>query len=238
MHILVLQFREDASLEHERVCLRRLSSEEGTRFDFLNLMDPQVVLPTLSELRSRYDRLVLGGSGELYVVGEAGQADEKVLTLKHRLYPWLREVLTADFPTLGTCFGFQLIADCLGYTLTNHRTHRETGILPIQVTPAGRNSLMFEGVGDKFWAVVGHKDSLPPGKYPTLRILAVTDKCVQAFRYKQNIYATQFHSELDEDGLLERLRMYPSYGETNGGEEMSLHSCEEAVRVLENFLKN
>ena len=237
MNVLVLQFREDASLEHERACLRRLKSGEETRFDFLNLMDSGVVLPSLKEMSDNYDRLVLGGSGELYVVGEAGRANGKIQTLKDLFYPWLQEILEADFPTLGTCFGFQLIADCLGYPLTNHRDYRETGILPIQVTEAGRQSKVFRDVGDEFWAVVGHKDSLPPGHYLTLEVLAVTDKCVQAFRYGENVYATQFHSELDEDGLLERLRMYPSYGETNAGEEMSLHSCEEAVRVLENFLQ-
>ena len=238
MNILVLQFREDASLEHERTCLRRLSGRQrSNNLTFLNLMEPGVELPSVAQLQAQYDRLVLGGSGELYVLGEPGQDNAKIITLKNHLYAWLSEVLELDFPTLGTCFGFQLIADCLGYPLTNHKAHRETGILPIQVNEAGQRSKLFAGVGPEFYAVVGHKDSLPPGDYPTLEILAITDKCIQAFRYKENIYATQFHSELDEADLLTRLKMYPSYGETNGGVEMSTHSCEEAVRVMENFLQ-
>ena len=238
MNILVLQFREDASLEHEQKCLRRLSSHRpSTRFTFVNLMEPNVELPSAPQLSRDYDRLVLGGSGELYVLGEAGADNKKTTALKKRLYPWLKEVLELDFPTLGTCFGFQLIADCLGYPLTNHKAHRETGILPIRVTEEGLGSKLFAGVESDFYAVVGHKDSLPPGDYPTLDILAVTDKCIQAFRYRENVYATQFHSELDEKDLLVRLNMYPSYGETNAGAEMSIHPCQDAVRVMENFLR-
>ena len=238
MNILVLQFREDASLEHERACLRRLSDRESSaQLTFVNLVEPNVELPSPRQLFERYDRLVLGGSGELYVLGEVEEDNEKVTDLKKRFYPWLKEVLELDFPTLGTCFGFQLIADCLGYPLTNHKAHRETGILPIQVTERGLESKIFAGVESEFYAVVGHKDSLPPGDYPTLDILATTDKCIQAFRYRENVYATQFHSELDEQDLLVRLNMYPSYGETNAGAEIPTHSCQEAVRVMENFLR-
>lgn len=238
MKVLVLQFREDASLEHERVCLQQLSSTNAeVDFTFLNLLEKTTILPTPQELPTEYDRLILGGSGELYVVSDPDKPDLRVAALKKNFYPWLKEVLALDFPTLGTCFGFQLILDCLGYPLTNELAYRETGILPITLTLAGKNSELFKKIDSPFFAVLGHRDSLPPGKYLGIEVLATSERCIQAFRYRRNIYGTQFHSELDEEGLAVRLAMYPSYGETNAGQKMNIQPCKQAVRVTRNFLR-
>ena len=50
---------------------------------------------------------------------------------------------------------------------------------------------------------------LPPGAV----LLATSAACpVQMFRVKQNLYATQFHPELDLPGLLTRVRVYQHAG--------------------------
>ena len=64
----------------------------------------------------------------------------------------------------------------------------------------------------EFDAFVGHKEAcrvLPPSAV----LLATSAACpVQMFRVKQNLYATQFHPELDLPGLLTRVRVYQHAG--------------------------
>src|SRR3546814_928456 len=63
-----------------------------------------------------------------------------------------------------------------------------------------------------FEAFVGHKEaisSLPA----TATLLASSPACpVQMFRVGCNVYATQFHPELDVDGITTRIHAYASYG--------------------------
>ena len=64
---------------------------------------------------------------------------------------------------------------------------------------------MFEAYG-------GHKEgasALPPD----LARLAYSADCpIQAFRVGDNVYATQFHPELDADGMSTRIDVYKDYG--------------------------
>ena len=59
---------------------------------------------------------------------------------------------------------------------------------------------------------MGHKEAcsvLPP----TAVLLATSAGCpVQMFRVKQNLYATQFHPELDVPGIITRVTVYQHAG--------------------------
>lgn len=63
-----------------------------------------------------------------------------------------------------------------------------------------------------FHAIVGHQEAmsgLPPGAV----LLASSATCpTQMFRIGRNVYATQFHPELDADSLAHRLRIYAGHG--------------------------
>jgi GMP synthase (glutamine-hydrolysing) len=63
-----------------------------------------------------------------------------------------------------------------------------------------------------FPAYVGHKEAVR--KLPDHAVLLASSAgCpVQMFRIKQNLYATQFHPELDVTGMEERIRVYRDYG--------------------------
>src|SRR6202035_3960310 len=65
---------------------------------------------------------------------------------------------------------------------------------------------------DVFDAYGGHKEgasALPSD----LVCLAYSADCpVQAFRVGDNVYATQFHPELDADGISTRIDVYKDYG--------------------------
>ena len=86
------------------------------------------------------------------------------------------------------------------------------GPTTIELTPAGRTDPLLAGLPARFEAFVGHKEavaSLPEHAV----LLASSAACpVQMFRVREHLYATQFHPELDLDGLRTRVQAYREHG--------------------------
>ena len=123
----------------------------------------------------------------------------------------LDRVVAADAPFLGACYGVGTLGVHQGAQVD--RTHSEPiSIVPVTLTDAGRADPLFAGLPDTFDAFVGHKESV--SVLPShLTLLASSPACpVQAFRSGQNVYATQFHPELDVDGITTRIHAYAGYG--------------------------
>jgi GMP synthase (glutamine-hydrolysing) len=82
----------------------------------------------------------------------------------------------------------------------------------MRLTDAGVADPVLSGMAMEFDAFVGHKEAcsvLPRNAV----LLATSAACpVQMFRVKTNLYATQFHPELDVDGLITRVRIYQHEG--------------------------
>ena len=127
------------------------------------------------------------------------------------LRPLLDEIVARDFPFLGACYGIGTLGIHQGGTID--RTYGEpVGAVPVRLTPAGLDDPVLAGMPAEFEAFVGHKEAcrvLPPHAVR----LADSPACpVQMFRIKQNLYATQFHPELDQGGILTRVRVYRHAG--------------------------
>ncbi|MHA7154808.1 glutamine amidotransferase [Arthrobacter sp. TMN-50] len=123
----------------------------------------------------------------------------------------LDRVVAADFPFLGACYGVGTLGRHQGALID--RTFTEPiGPTAITVTNAGAVDPLLAGLPPSFDAFVGHKEActtLPPGAV----LLASSASCpVQMFRIRTNLYATQFHPELDVDGLVQRIDVYRNAG--------------------------
>jgi GMP synthase (glutamine-hydrolysing) len=123
----------------------------------------------------------------------------------------LDELVARDFPFLGACYGVGTLGVHQGGTVD--RTYGEPiDAVPIALTDQGRTDPLLAGVPETFDAFVGHKEALrdvPPGAV----LLASSPACrVQMFRVRTNLYATQFHPELDVDGIVTRVRIYRHHG--------------------------
>ena len=123
----------------------------------------------------------------------------------------LDEVVARDFPFLGACYGVGTVGSYLGATID--RTYSEPiGVVPVSMTDAGASDPLLIGLPRTFGAFVGHKEaisSLPASAV----LLASSPLCpVQMFRVGQNVYATQFHPELDVDGITTRIHAYAGHG--------------------------
>lgn len=121
------------------------------------------------------------------------------------------EVLARDFPFLGACYGVGTLGVLAGGVVD--ATYAEAvGAVPVSLTDAGRADPVFGAMPDTFNAFVGHKEAIrvaPPGAV----VLATSPACpVQAFRVGRNVYATQFHPELDVPGIETRIDVYRHAG--------------------------
>lgn len=120
-------------------------------------------------------------------------------------------VLDADVAFLGACYGVGVLGGLRGGLVD--RTYGEPiSSRRITLTDAGREDPLLGRMPEVFDAFLGHKEAvtrLPEGAV----LLASSDTCpVQAFRMGRNVYATQFHPELDGEGLCLRIETYRHHG--------------------------
>lgn len=123
----------------------------------------------------------------------------------------LNEVVARDVPFLGACYGVGTVGVHIGATID--RRHSEPiSIADVSLTEDGRRDPLLDGVPDDFAAFVGHKEAVS-ALPPAATLLATSPGApVQMFRVGENVYATQFHPELDVDGITTRIHAYASYG--------------------------
>ncbi|WP_457098209.1 glutamine amidotransferase [Microbacterium sp. P5_E9] len=123
----------------------------------------------------------------------------------------LDEVVARDFPFLGACYGIGTLGVHQGAVID--RTYREPiSVVELSRTEAGASDPLLADVPDSFTAFVGHKEAV--SALPrSATLLASGEACpVQMFRVGRNVYATQFHPELDVDGITTRIHAYAGHG--------------------------
>jgi len=152
----------------------------GYHIDRVDVSDPQF---SALDLREPDLLIMMGGPMSVY------QQDE---------HPWiacqmrrLAQRLELDRPTLGVCFGAQLIAAALGGEVFRG-PHKEVGFSQLEIfDPALRH---LEGVPVLHWH--GDTFTLPEGT----ELLASSGLYAnQAFRRGANVLALQFHAEMGMD---------------------------------------
>lgn len=142
----------------------------------------------------------------------------------------LDRVVAADFPFLGACYGIGSLGSHQG-GLVDRRYPEPVGPLSITVTAQGMEDPLFAGVPRDFAAYGGHKEAL--SELPDHAVLLATSAAcpVQAFRVGSNVYATQFHPELDRTGIHTRIDVYSTFGYFDPSEAAALHAASDLVDV-------
>ncbi|MGY1616059.1 glutamine amidotransferase [Geodermatophilus sp. SYSU D00691] len=187
-----------------------------------------------------YAGIMLGGS-PFNTTDPAERKSAVQRRVEAELQGLLDEVVARDFPFLGACYGVGTIGAHQGGVVD--RTYSEPlSCVSIELTAEGQADPLLAGVPERFDAFVGHKEAcsvLPPSAV----LLATSAACpVQLFRVGANVYATQFHPELDAPGICRRARVYQHYGYFPPDEleqlvdRLSLGVVTEPGRLLKNFV--
>jgi GMP synthase (glutamine-hydrolysing) len=123
----------------------------------------------------------------------------------------LDAVVAADFPFLGACYGIGALGRHQGAVLDRRHTE-PVGAVHVTLTARGRKDPLLRDLPPEFDAFTGHKEAV--SKLPRHAVrLAGSPACpVQAFRIGRNVYATQFHPELDAAGICVRIDVYKHAG--------------------------
>ena len=231
LRLVLLQIRsgEDAICQ-EQSCFIERCHVPRQHFSFVNLVhNPEVRWRDVEDAHA----VLVGGSGEFSVTKENACSQP--------LRDVLRRLIDEDRPIFGSCWGHQFLATVGGGTVIEDRDRSEVGSFPIELTPEGLSDPLFASFPRSFQVQLGHNDrvtKLGPGWLD----LARSEICpYQAIRLAgKPVYGTQFHSEMDEERLRERVLIYlEDYVADEAEHERILRGLRpsmESDRLLETFL--
>lgn len=154
----------------------------------------------------------------------------------------LDEAVEKDFPVFGACYGVGTLGAHQGAVI-NRKFGEKAGPVAITLTEEGRNDPLLQGVPESFQAIVGHKEACEILPQNAVHLASSPTCPVQMFRVKNNLYATQFHPELDFESLRVRLMIYNNHGYFEPGETDTIIDAAKAADlsyapvILKNFIQ-
>ena len=168
-------------------------------------------------------------------------------------FPWLkqeklfiRQAIDKGKLVLGICLGAQLIADTLGAKVIKS-SHSEIGWFPLTITKDGIENSYFNNLSKLSKVLHWHGDmfELPD----VAQLLASSAGCQnQAFSYKENVLALQFHLEMTSQSLEDIIKLdeksliKDTYIQTKGeilANQNLLSTCNRAFfGMLDDFVGN
>lgn len=114
-----------------------------------------------------------------------------------RTAAWLRDAVRREVPTLGICYGHQLLADALGGEVGYNPRGRNIGNIDVELQRDARGDRLFGVFEGPLQVAVSHRQcvlQLPPGS--TLLASTTLDPH-HAFRVGSCAWGVQFHPEFD-----------------------------------------
>ncbi len=197
---------ETRAAEGEYAAFRRFGGLSATELRQVRLEREPMPALDLDD----WSGVIVGGSPFCTSDPEDEKSDVQ-LRVEAELAALLDVVVDRDMPFLGACYGVGTLGVHQG-GVVDREFGEPVGAVAVTVTEEGRQDPVFSAVPAEFDAFVGHKEALRHAP-PHAVVLASSLTCpVQAFRVRDNLYATQFHPELDVPGIVERVRIYQDAG--------------------------
>lgn len=157
-----------------------------------------------------YSGIILGG-GPANVSDDEHQKNPAQIRFEQELTELYDQVFEQDFPYLGMCYGMGSVSIYLKGNVSKEKYGEPVGAVTIHLSD-NQSDPILENIPTTFRAMAGHKEScieLPKNCV----VLAYSETCpFHMIRYKNNIYATQFHPELDFEGIALRIDLYRDHG--------------------------
>ncbi len=223
---LILQLRPiDRAADDEFTALLKYSGLDP--FEAHRIRMEKEGIPDLD--LNKYSGIIVGG-GPSNVSDDYSKKEAYQRQFEADLNDLLKKVFAADFPFLGVCYGMGALVDFAGGKVGQGQFSEKVGVTRVEVTSDGKHDDLLKGLPNVFEAYCGHKEAcheLPEAA----TLLAKSENCpIQMIRFQDNIYATQFHAELDPEGIQLRIEVYKDYGYFNP------EKAEEIKRLTDGFI--
>lgn len=189
-----------------------------------------------------YSGMIIGGGPSNVSDSKAGKKAYET-HFEAQLKELLNTVFEKDFPTLGCCYGIGAINKHQGGKVSKENFSESVGAVEIKLTEDGKNDDLLLGIPEQFLAYTGHKEACQSIPKDASLLAGSKDCPIQMIRFGKNMYATQFHPELDDEGIQLRINIYKDYGYFSP--ENAEHLANEAKKfhvefpnkILRNFIK-
>lgn len=181
--------------------------------------------------KQKTDKIIITGSPSMITEGRGWML---------KTQDWLQSTIEKT-PTLGVCFGHQMLADLLGGKVGDNPNGRNMGLdfcTPNQV--AKQDPLFKQLPPQGFNTLVSHSQSLQSG-LPQSTILAASAKDPNhAFRYKSHVWGVQFHPEWNQAIMQAYIEARKTTLEQEGFCPQTmmkkLKNCELSSKIISSFL--
>ena len=237
---LILQLRpETEAADEEFAALTRRAGLGPEQVHRLRL--DQSDLPKDLNLSVFSGVIVGGGPGCVSDPPEA--KDPLEARIEAQILGLMPRIVAEDVPFLGCCYGIGILGRHLGAPVSKDRHGEAIGPISCQRRPESAGDPLLDGLPEAFEVLVGHKealDALPDG---AVHLLEGARCPIQMLRYRDRIYATQFHPEADGASFALRIRVYREKGYFHPDEADDLIArcapvrTEISGRILANFVR-
>ena len=216
--LVLIQYREGLAGAHEVFVLMKKLDKWGLPYSkvvVFNLANADLDIQVVLDFVRQSNAVIFGGSGEFgfYLMSDSSKLGKKFRYVLKQSRKILDVVFNENVPSLGICFGHQLMGWYLGaQVLTEGDKYKEFGAHKIKLTEQGQKDLLFKKVPSEFYTSLGHKSAvvgLPKQtRFGQVVHLAYSNKIkCEAFRVN-NQYGVQFHPELTYEENIERDNLY------------------------------
>lgn len=239
--ILTIQFRVNpSSVAQEQASLQREVGVYGD-VDFISALDESIDWKQPEKILKGYQGVILGGSGEFDFDGNrtsddvARRTSYEFLEKLRALFGYLFE---HDIPTLGICYGHQLLGAFAGAQVHCDEKQKKICSHELKLMVDKHDYFLFSDLPESFQAHYGHKDVLDRVPEGAVLLMNGGDQCkISALRYKNNIYTTQFHPELNFTDMVDRMKASPGYLPEGAIAEELFKDEPHSNTILQNFGK-
>ena len=114
---------------------------------------------------------------------------------------WLRAAVIENTPTLGICYGHQLLAHAFGGDVGYHPDGIELGTVSINLTPLAKSDPLFSHLPDQFLAHVVHSQCVRSLPKRAVILASNAFEPHHAFRIGDFAWGVQFHPEFGTDAM-------------------------------------
>ncbi len=179
-----------------------------------------------------YSGVIVGG-GPSDISTPEDQKPENQVRFEKQLFRLLDTIVEHDFPYLGACYGFGALVQHQGGVESKEMYGEDVGAIDITLTDDGQSDPLLAGLPTTFRAMCGHKEACQTLPKHAVWLASSATCPYQILRVKKNIYATQFHPELETDGICLRIDIYKDAGyfPPEDGERLKAMAKIESIRT-------